>query len=120
MCRQSFSGAIPHLRCPPCDYDLCPKCGPPSPDVIFPPPMVALNVTHHPTDQWVGATLVRSGSSAEGLGPRIRYVMECQIGQVYPSFRVIPPGGMVTMDYSPHRLNINIDHANTITGVHYG
>ncbi|MGK7651401.1 MULTISPECIES: I78 family peptidase inhibitor [unclassified Roseovarius] len=28
--------------------------------------------------------------------------------------RVIPPGGIVTMDYNPERLNVDLDSSNTI------
>ncbi|KAI9007371.1 hypothetical protein BC832DRAFT_450942 [Gaertneriomyces semiglobifer] len=39
-----------------------------------------------------------------------------------PSHRIIPPGGMVTMDYRPTRLNVHISGGETptITGVNYG
>ncbi len=28
--------------------------------------------------------------------------------------RVIPPGGIITMEYSPRRLNVDLDNANNI------
>jgi len=32
--------------------------------------------------------------------------------------RVLPPGAIVTMDYRPDRLNVDVDKARVITGFH--
>ncbi len=36
------------------------------------------------------------------------------------SARVIRPGGVVTMDYNPHRLNVQVDERDVVLNVHYG
>jgi len=37
-----------------------------------------------------------------------------------PSVRIIKPGDQVTMDFSPARLNIDVDAAGVITGLRCG
>ncbi|KAI8887372.1 hypothetical protein K501DRAFT_242518 [Backusella circina FSU 941] len=34
--------------------------------------------------------------------------------------RVLPPGAIMTMDYRPERLNINVDDTKRVTGCNFG
>ncbi|MFJ6697635.1 I78 family peptidase inhibitor [Streptomyces sp. NPDC091272] len=68
-------------------------------------------------DQWVGRTLVPTGSPDPSGVPAGRLVHERDIPEPY---RIVAPDSFVTQEYSPDRLNLYVDDRNTITRVNFG
>ena len=62
-------------------------------------------------DGAVFSTMEREGRSTSTVVSRDALPAGC---------RVLPPGAIVTMDYRPDRLNVNVDKDNKVISVNYG
>ncbi|MBU0858539.1 MAG: hypothetical protein KJ667_01250 [Alphaproteobacteria bacterium] len=47
-------------------------------------------------------------------------VNEAAVKEMGRPYRILPPGSMATMDYSPARINVETDEAGTVTKVSCG
>lgn len=91
----------------PASEHTAPVPGPEAVAPVEPAPPPAIDLTNPPEDTCgarqyaplIGKPITEPGVPAEG--PQVRYIR---------------PGTQVTMDFSPTRLNIDIDAAGVITG----
>ena len=65
----------------------------------------------------IGKKLVFKDQQAPPELDHTEYVHEHQLPA---NARIIPHGGMVTMDYKPDRFNVQLDPDNKIVRVYYG
>ena len=70
---------------------------------IAPAPVPAEEVPSCEFSHWVGAPVDEAAVQAEGR-----------------PYRILPPGAMATMDYSPSRINLNTDDAGIVQSVTCG
>lgn len=93
------------------------RCGEPVPPITnFPmPPWAELEILPMPMPRpWLDESLLGSD--------RMKWVGRplSEVGGELGSARVIRPGGVVTMDYNPRRLNVQVDERDVVLNVHYG
>ncbi|ORZ03021.1 hypothetical protein BCR43DRAFT_482592 [Syncephalastrum racemosum] len=92
---------------------------------VLPFSMANLNIFRPPQsnqpdcDGWaqklVGKTLIRNNEESSLSGDQIFHTKDLP-----RNHRVLPPGGVMTMDYRPERLNVYVDENNKVKSVGLG